>query len=206
MFDVSKLPKDVRDQLMGLLQIVPSRPTVAETGKGGPGINLPLTPQTDPRYFPSVHGPDGKPKFEYPKMACKRATPEDIAWYRANRTSEHGHGAAPRVGQPIPILSTLEHVDAGFASTVDQPLIFENKEQQEAFCGKFPETAKLIFVDEPAKREPAGLSDGEREELKQLLEENNRLRAKLAGDPKPDPAPKADAPAAETVLYRGDGK
>jgi hypothetical protein len=178
-------PNDVARVKAFLDQISPAseRPlTVQESGHGGPGINVPLDRTTNPANFPRY-------EFrEYPKMLTKTATQEDIdAWKVQHRIvdAQSGHiswaSAAPRVGQPVPVLSAQADVTNGFAMSIGEPLIMQSKEQEEEYLGANPPPPKTVSVS------IAQLAQADEDELARLKAENAKLRAQSA---KPQGRPK----------------
>lgn len=162
----------------------------------GTGSNIPDTKQTNPKFFPDYVF------VEYPKQITKRATAEDVhTWKAANKkVDEKGQTywerPAPRVGDPIPILATLEHYELGVAAAPGEPIVVVCEEDEIAICRNLGiERPKAITV----------ASDNS-----DLKRENDALRAELAAlqDRPPanalagvvrEPAPVRAAPKAASV-------
>jgi hypothetical protein len=97
----------------------------------GYGINIPLTPQTDPRKYPEY-------KFrEFPKMLLQKCDDRYVeVWRQRNsyldeRTGKFSYiGVSPRVGSMVPLLATAEDVELGFATAVNDPVIVNNPEAE----------------------------------------------------------------------------
>ena len=108
---------------------------------------IPLTPQTDERNFPrwEANAPPGKSGHGYPKMLTKPCTKDDrSAWIEKNRRidrvarEEYWEEAPPRVGAPIPMMSTQDMVDEGLCLLANQPIVVNDKEEEirvRAFLG-----------------------------------------------------------------------
>ena len=101
---------------------------------------IPLTPQTDERNFPrwANDAPPGKSGHAYPKMLTRACTKEDrIEWREKNRRvdqhtrQEYYEGVAPPLHAPIPVLSTIEMVDAGLAQLANEPVIVKDAAEEQ---------------------------------------------------------------------------
>ncbi len=101
---------------------------------------IPLTPQTDERNFPrwASDAPPGKSGHAYPKMLTRACTKEDrIEWREKNRRmdqhtrQEYYEGVAPPLHAPIPVLSTIEMVDAGLAQLANEPVIVKDAAEEQ---------------------------------------------------------------------------
>ncbi len=181
-------PQDIARVKAFLDQISPVQSrqlTVLESGRGGPGINIPLAWDTNPANFPRY-------EFrEYPKMLLKKATQADVdAWKAKHRMVDTRTGeaswpcAAPNVGDMIPVSATNNHVASGFANQAGDPLIMQSKEQEDEFFGCYPE-AKTIDVSLSALGvgnlvNKAGEIAAQESELDRINRENVELEALAA--------------------------
>jgi hypothetical protein len=161
--------------------------TVLESGRGGPGINIPLAWDTNPANFPRYEFRD------YPKMLVRRATAADIADWKQRKAVDQSQvlGAPPCIEKGkeswLPMLATNEHVQNGFASSVGEPLIMQSKEQEEEFFGQHPE-AKTVDIPLSAgvgdlvntAGVASGKKPGEETELDRINRENAELEALAA--------------------------
>jgi hypothetical protein len=179
-------------QFLDQISPVSKRPlTVMESGRGGPGINIPLTPDTDGSKFPRWE------YIEYPKMLVRKATKEDVEEWRKRRAIDDSHAlpAPPCVEKGkesiVPILATIDHVMAGFAHAVGTPLIMQTAEQEQEFFGVYPPEPKTIDVPlaPPAVGElvqsvpvPVGklVHPAQESELDRVKRENAQLEALIA--------------------------
>lgn len=150
---------------------------------GGYGINLPITPQTDPRNFPEYE------YREYPKMILIPARKEDIqAWRDINSYVDTASGrvsymgAAPRLNSLVPLRANQEDVDAGFASAIGKELIARNLEEERILLHSHGLTeampmAKKVSVQLPEA--PAENFDPEGRTIAEVEAENAALEAAL---------------------------
>lgn len=155
----------------------------------GYGYNLPITPQTDQRNYPPY-------EFrEYPKMITVPARKEDIdAWRKRNQfldtaTREVSYnGAAPKLAAMVPLRATQNDVDAGFAISVGDEMVAQNKEEEKlilqshGLLDAFP-GPKVANVKLPS----AGDVAAENEELEGLLKRNAQLRKQAASASEDEP-------------------
>ena len=101
---------------------------------------IPLTPQTDERNFPvwKQNAPPGVSGHSYPKQLTQRFTAEQRdEWREKNRqidpntNKEFYNERCPKVGDPVPVLSTMKMVDAGFADNINEPVVVADAEDEE---------------------------------------------------------------------------
>jgi len=170
--------------------------TVQESGVGGPGINIPLTPQTDRANFPPWQ------MREYPKMLTKIATPDDASLWIKGHKPEDGHPVI-REGDLIPVYATQKHVRLGFAKVAGDPIIIDSKDQEDEFFGLYPEHAKPVEIPvlgddggsvavlghKPTTMrnvrsdgdDTASVIEAENARLRELIAEQRKLKAELQG-------------------------
>lgn len=181
-------------------------------GATGYGLNVPLTPTTDPRNFPPYKF------YEYPKMVLIPADKEYIEGWRT-RNGFHDtttgrvsyNGVSPRVGAMVPLIATADDVDAGRAKTIGEEIVVNNLAEEQ-------EVRKVHNVKpQPTIRsglhalDPAEKAELEREiaEMEGLKAKRDALRQEANAAPterkKPGPQkgfkhkPKVIAPANETA-------
>lgn len=103
-------------------------------------LNVPLTPQTDPKNFPDYIF------RRYPKMICREATMDDVAANLRKRMADPATGACldPEwrpltVGQTIPSPASLDHVTKGYANSVGDPIVVRNPGEEFDVTGEMPD-------------------------------------------------------------------
>lgn len=148
--------------------------------------SIPLTPQTDPRNFPvwADRAPPGRSGHPYPKMLTRAFTKEDRdVWQHKNKKvdvttqREYYEERCPKVGDPVPIISTIELVDAGLCDMAGEPIVVRNAEEEASVyetLGLKPQAAKAAVMDVPI---PVASGPSARE--RELEAETKRLRAQL---------------------------
>lgn len=126
--------------------------TVSETGRGGPGINIPMNPQTSPNSFRAASDQS------YPKIFTKPCEQADVdEFMRRNSSIDTNSGRTvymavpPRIGTQIAFPASPDHVSRGYALVAGEPVVFDSAEHENEFFGKFPEAAKTIKVEMPDK-------------------------------------------------------
>lgn len=171
----------------------------------GYGINVPITPQTDPRKQPDY-------KFvEFPKMMLQAVDKAYVeAWRERNVNPESlatgrvtYNGVAPRLGSQQPVIATEDDVINGWAKAVGEPVIVQSPHEEREFRksrGAQEVASKPATVEVQAG--PGDDEDGaaalraENAKLKALLNKPAAATAKAA---KAKPAKKAKRRIVETV-------
>lgn len=170
--------------------------------------NIALTPQTDERNFPICRegAPPGQSGHAYPRMLTRPCTAEDReAWRtknkRMDRTTreEYWEDRPPKVGDPIPVISTLELVDAALAQVVGEPVIVHDAEDEKTvreMLGLAAAEAKPSTFSIPI-RGGAAQMPGAESPLERLRRENDELEAEIERRAKLKAAQTGDAPEAK---------
>jgi hypothetical protein len=161
--------------------------------------NIPLTPQTDDRFFPKWQGTDapyGESGCRYPKMLTRECTSVDREeWLKRNKRRDNVSGneyyedVAPSVGALIPVVATAELVNAGLAKIVGEPVIAKDREHEVEVVAKLglaPVQTKAII---PIARVPMRDFESENDELREQLaqaraKKSNLVAKRKAGRPK----------------------
>ncbi len=159
--------------------------------------NIPLTPQTDERNFPvwDAKAGFGRSGHPYPKMLTREFMPEDVeSWQQANRRYDKQNGEfwetrCPRSrkvlpngkvipGDPVPIKSNQDLLDAGFADTIGQDVICKTEKEE----AEIRLLLGLPTIEEEKKASSVTRlmqNDGTEAELQRLREKNEELEALL---------------------------
>ena len=159
--------------------------------------NIPLTPQTDERSFPTwdakaTYGRSGHP---YPKMLSREFMPEDVEpWQQANKRHDKVNGdywenRCPKArkvlangkvvpGDLVPLLSNQDMVDAGYTDTVGLPVTCRDAKEEE----EIRKILGLPSIEEEKKASSVSAlvqSDNTEAELQRLRRQNEELEAQL---------------------------
>ena len=141
--------------------------------KTGYGINLPITPQTDPRNYPDY-------KYEaYPRMMHEVCTKEYVEfWRQKNGFIDDRSGkvsylcVSPKLGSQQPLRADETDVELGYAKVIGQPVIVHNAHEEREVL------ERRGIIDKQAKAKPVDVEiGGDAKELAELRAENARLRA-----------------------------
>lgn len=148
--------------------------------------NIPQTPQTDERNFPrwEPKAAPGRSGHGYPKMLTRQFTKDDREPWREQHKrfdsvrGEYWEERCPKVGDDVPVVATIELVDAGYANVIGEAVIAANEDEEQAIFEMIGERAPVppaAAVSIPLAAPRRATSD--------LEAENAALRRALAAKP-----------------------